>query len=149
MNEKFPRSFIPRELRTADAECSYKRHCRGVVREVIGYLDLQAKRDATGERFVFCHVNDVVAHCKRYKGEAYGKRAVEYALGFLLHKHAISRRLKRRRAGALREGWIVTPHDALFTRAKSICSYVGRKVPETRYRRDPVSRSWFWIQRIA
>jgi len=145
MNVKFPRSLIPRELRTTDAECSYKRHCKGVVREVIGYLELQAKRDHTGERFVWCRVDGIVEHCKRYKGEEYGERAVKYALKFLKRKHVISSRVFRHRKGAMREGFIVTPHNALFISTKRLCEFVGRNVPHTHFRRDEKTRSWYWV----
>ena len=147
MNQKFPRSLIPRELRTTDAECSHKRHCWGVVREVLGYLDLQANRDTTGERFVWCSVGDIVEHCRRYKGAAYGKRAVEYSLAFLTRKSVVSRRLERKRGGVMREGYIVTPHDALYLRTKNICEFVRRRKPGYVWRRDPATRSWYWVQK--
>ena len=147
MNQKFPRSLIPRELRTTDAECSHKRHCKGIVREVIGYLELQAKRDHTGERFVWTGVANVVAHCKRFEGDAYGERAVKYALKFLKRKHIISSRVFRRRNGAMREGLIIAPHDALYKRTKCLCEFVGRRVPGFVHRRDPATRSWYWVQK--
>jgi len=143
MNENFPRSLLSKTLRTSNAECSYKGHCSGVVREVIGYLDLQARRDH--ERFVWTGVDNIVEHCKRYKGKAYGKRAVEYALNFLRRKHAISHRLERRRGGVLRQGVIVTPHDSLFNRHGCLCEVVGRLKAPGKWRRDPETRSWFWV----
>jgi len=143
MNENFPRSLVPRPLRTADAECSHKRHSSGVVREVVGYFELHAKNDR--ERFVWFGVDDLVEHCKRYKGEGYKKRAVEYALKFLRRKHFISRRVQRRRGGVLRNGVIVTPHDSLFKRTKTLCEFVGRLNAPGRWQRDPETRSWFWV----
>jgi hypothetical protein len=147
MNKNFPRSFHPRTLRTTTTECvSLKSHCWGVVREVIGYLELHAKDDC--ERFAWPHVDDIVKHCARYKGENYNKRAVEYALRFLQRKHAISHRIKRRRYGVLRSGWIVTPHDALCARTEPrLCTPVGRAKAGGTWQRDPESRAWFWIQK--
>jgi hypothetical protein len=149
MNTKFPRSLIPRSLASPTAVCGYKRHCKGVVREVIGYLELQAKRDKTGERFVWPHVDTIVEHCSRYKGADYGPRAVKYAIKFLRRKHVISSRVFRFRNNAMREGFIVTPHEACFIRSKPpgkcICTFVGRHVPHTHFRRDEKTRSWYWV----
>jgi len=126
MNPKFPRSFFPAQLRTADAECGHKRHQSGVVREVIGFLELIARRDETGERFVWPRVDTIVEHCGRYQGAKYRKRAVESALKVLRRRGIISHRVKRWRLSAMRDGWIIAPHDAVFARKGKVCSFAGR-----------------------
>jgi hypothetical protein len=145
MNKNFPRSsLIPYTLRSSDAVCNHKHHFRGVLREVIGYFELRAKKDR--ESFVWFSEAHLVEHCKHYKGEKYYERSVRYAVSFLRRKHFISKRLVRKRGGVLREGVIVTPHDALFQRAKLLCEFVGRKAP-ARWRRDSDTRSWYWISK--
>lgn len=145
MNKNFPRSsLIPYTLRTSEAVCNHKHHFRGVLREVIGYFELHAKDDR--ERFVWFSIADLTKHCNRYKSAAYQERAVKYAIAYLRRKHLISKRLERKRSGVLREGVIVTPHDALFQKTKCLCEFVGRKVPG-RWRRDPATRSWYWISK--
>lgn len=144
MNENFPRSFLPKTLRTYDAECGHKGHCTGVVREVIGYLELRAKDDP--ERFVWPRVDHIVDHCTHCKGGPhYSERIVKAVLAFLRRRHAISHRLKRRRNGAMREGFIVTPHNSLFKRTKNLCEFVGRLKAPGKWRRDPETRSWYWV----
>jgi hypothetical protein len=143
MNKNFPRSsLLPYELRSTDAECSHKHHFRNVLREVIGYLELHAKKDR--ERFVWFSIEDLTKHCNRYKRNAYKERAVNYAVAYLRRKHFISKRLKRKRGGSMKEGVIVTPHDCLFQRTNKLCEFVGRKAPG-RWRRDPETKSWYWI----
>jgi len=146
MNKKFPRSLHPKELRTTDADCNYKTHCRGVVREVIGYLELRAKDDV--DRFVWFSIDHLIEKCHRYKGPKYGERAVKYALKFLRQNHIISKRLTRTRQGVAREGVIVAPHAALFAREGRMCSFVGRLKRGTTgtWQRDPETRSWFWVR---
>jgi hypothetical protein len=145
MNKNFPRSsLIPYTLRTSDAVCNHKHHFKNVLREVIGYLELRAKDDR--ERFVWFSVGHLTEHCNRYERDAYKERAVKYAIAYLRRKHFISKRLERKRGGVLREGVIVTPHDALFQRTKLQCEFVGRKSPG-RWRRDPATRSWYWISK--
>lgn len=101
---------------------------KGAVREVMGYLSLQAVRDP--ERFVFAGIDDIVAHCNRYKGSAYQRRMVEYAQEYLRELRIISKSVERQRwvFGHLRtlRGVIVTPHDSLcFQPSASRCNFVG------------------------
>ena len=148
MNKNFPRSsLIPYTLRTSDAVCNHKHHFKNILREVIGYLELRAKDDR--ERFVWFSVGHLTEHCKRHKkrgGAQYNERSVQFALSYLRRKHFISKRLERKRGGVLREGVIVTPHDALFQRTKLLCEFIGRKAPG-RWRRDAATRSWYWISK--
>ena len=127
----FRRSFrITRVLRTEDI-CSLKLHFAGAAREVVGFLDKLAANDP--ERFVWCEVDAIVKHCRRYKAHAYNKRVVEYVLTFLRGQHIISAHLTRkRRVGSyVREmpGFIVAPHDALAVRKKNHCEFVGQRAP--------------------
>ena len=155
MNRKFPRSLLPKTKRTADAPCSFKPHCKGVVREVIGYLENLLARFPDEERFVWFEVETLRLNCRRYhedehgkpdkKGKLYERRAILYALKYLRRKYIISSRLKRTRHGVVREGVILTPHDALFSHTGKLCEYVGRKVPKTHWLRDAETRSWHWI----
>lgn len=147
MNKEFPRSLLPYTLRTADAPCNFKHHGRGVVREVLGYLDRLAENDR--ERFIWPGVDNILKNCKRYKGKPYSKRSVEYALTFLRRTHIISRRMERPRGGVLRSGFIVTPHDSLFIRTKNLCEYGGRLKAPGRWRRDPETHSWYWLVKGA
>jgi hypothetical protein len=117
-----------------DEACSHKRHFRGILREVIGYLDMHAQKDR--EYFVWAEVSDIVEHCQRYHGKRYQQRQVEYALNVLRRMWLVSGVVKRVRGGVEREGRIVTPHRALFLRVGTInrCMHVGplKKIPGQR-----------------
>lgn len=107
-------------------QCSLKRHFRGIFHEVIGYLDLQAKRHPE-TRFVYCGVDDIVAHCTKFKSkESYKKRAVVYVLTILRERHIISPRLRRHCDGQMRDGFIVAPHEHVTKQKGSTkCVFVG------------------------
>jgi hypothetical protein len=104
-----------------DRPHGWKHHFRGVLAEVIGYLDLLAKRDyaINGEWFVWAQVEDMVAHCNRYnKGKRYSRAAVEKALAYLRALRVVSGAIERgrmNRAGEMQvfTGRIVTPHHVL------------------------------------
>lgn len=157
MNRKFPRSLLPKTKRTADAPCGFKPHCKGIVREVVGYLENLLVKFPDEERFVWFEIETLRAGCHRFdktpkeegkpkkKGDPYERRAVLYALKYLRRKYIISSRVKRTRHGVAREGVIVAPHDALFVHTGKLCQYVGRKVPKTHWRRDAATRSWYWV----
>jgi hypothetical protein len=154
MNKNFPRSLHPKRLRTTDAPCSHKGHCGGVVREVIGYLEhLVSLPDSGRDHFVYASVSTILEGCKRYaldkKGKVYKRRAVEGALAFLMRRKLISHRLKIKRRGVLRDGYVVTPHEALFVRTGTLCEYVGRLKPGTVgvWQRDTETRSWYWVKK--
>lgn len=120
----FKRSFRPIVLLKAGEVCSLKRHYYGALREVIGYLDKLAANDS--ERFVYPTVPDIVRHCNRYKNrKPYGQRIVEYAISYAQQQHVISKTVERERLGAVREGFIVTPHDSLAVHGKRCCEFKG------------------------
>ena len=147
----FLRSLKSKQLRTTTATCSYKEHCRGVVREVIGYFELRAEPDP--DRFVWFETSHLVAHCFKFPkkaGKHYSLRQVAYALKFLRRHNVISERLSRTRHGVTYEGVVVAPHDALFRREHLWCMFAhGRAKPGTVgvWQRDPDTRSWFWVRK--
>jgi hypothetical protein len=157
MNRKFPRSLFPKTKRTANALCGYKPHFKGVVREVVGYHENLLAKYPDDERFVWYEFETLRAACHRFsdapkeegkpkpKGKGYSERAVKYALKYLRRKYIISRRVKRYRRGALREGVILAPHDAVFAHTGKLCEYVGRKVPKVHWLRDEQTKSWYWV----
>ncbi|MGB8495789.1 MAG: hypothetical protein WCE53_15420 [Candidatus Acidiferrum sp.] len=115
----------------AGEPCSHKRHFRGVLREVISYLELLAQNDP--EYFVWATVEDIVEHCQRYHGKRYQRREVEYALDIFRRLWIVSGIVKRVRGGVEREGRVVAPHFAVFHRsAKNRCSYAQHSIPGQR-----------------
>jgi hypothetical protein len=130
---KLSRGFKLDAVRLKAGEaCSHKRHFRGVLREVIGYLETHAQNDR--ERFVWAQVDDIIEHCYRYKGKRYEKRQIENALNVLRSMWLVSGVVKRVRGGVEREGRIVTPHRALFCRSMNYCTYVDplKQIPKQR-----------------
>ncbi len=119
-------SFRKRVDLGGNKSCSLKRHFKGIFREVIGYLEFWAARHPE-TRFVYCGVDDIVAHCTKFKSkEGYNKRAVEYVLAILRGRNIISPRLCRHCDGQMREGFIVAPHEHLTKMVGATkCVFVG------------------------
>src|SRR5882757_5050147 len=73
---------------------SLKRHYRGALRQVVGYLDLLATKDP--ERFVWPSISDIQKHCRDYKrGGLYSVRIVSYCKEALIAQGVISNRVWR------------------------------------------------------
>jgi hypothetical protein len=102
-----------------DRPHSWKHHFRGVFAEVIGYLEMLAKRDPLREWFVWPTVENIVEHCnRRNKGKQYSRRAVELALEYFRTARVVSGTVERGRMNQAQElqwftGRIVTPHYVL------------------------------------
>jgi hypothetical protein len=135
---RFSNSFRPRfdELQSGEI-CKLEHHYSGLLRELIGWLDLLASNRP--DRFVYCGVEAMVEHCHRYKqpNNKFGKRLIEYALKELRARHIISKRLFRFVDGVQREGFIVAPHDCLCVReTPTDCVLVGQLKASGRWERE-------------
>lgn len=120
---RFRQSFTPVVRLKPKAKHQLKHHFRGCIREVVGYLDSLAARDP--ERFVWPTPEAVVKHCNRFKGKRpYKLRMVKYVLAFLREQFVLER-VTRFRFGALRDGYIVAPHDCFTERKENECFWVG------------------------
>ena len=135
-NNRFSKSFRPRFNKLNPNEpCDMKHHYRGVLREVIGILNLWASNDS--ERFVWCGVDAIVERCKRLSKKPFQKRQVEYALAEFRARHIISRKLVRVRDGVEVEGFIVAPHDSLAVReSETVCVLKGQLRASGKWQRD-------------
>jgi hypothetical protein len=129
---KTPRYMV--RLRN-DRRHGWKQHFRGVVAEVIGYLEMLARNDPHGEYFVFAQVENIIEHCNRYKGAQYSRRAVELALEYLRKLRIVSGVVERKRLNQAQEpqvftGRIVTPHYAMCETVLNgkYCSFKPSKV---------------------
>ena len=121
------KNFKPQVALKNGKPCSLKRHYRGALRQVVGYLDLLANRDA--ERFVWPSISDIRKHCKDYtSGELYSVRIVSYCKETLVAQGIISRnRVWRVRNGEMREGFIVRSHGEITTiSADQRCVFQGQ-----------------------
>jgi hypothetical protein len=135
-SRRFAHSFVPIVSLKAGEECTLKRHHRGALREVIGFLNMLANNDQ--ERFVFPEVDAIVEGCKKYASKTvYDARIIKYALAELRARHIISKRLTRIRSGMERLGFIVAPHDCLAVRSGSQCNFEGQLRAPGRWERSP------------
>jgi hypothetical protein len=117
----FPKGFRPAvKLRKPDYSCSLKRHFRGVLREVIGVLDLWAANNS--QRFVFASVSGVQKECNNFrKGKKhYSLRAVKYALRYF-RMHGVLRPAVCEMDGKDRLGYIVASHDDMTLPIRGAC----------------------------
>ena len=128
-SRRFAKSYRRTVLLGGNKTCSLKRHFRGFLREVVGYLDSLAAQHP--ERFVYPHVDTIVKHCRRFGSQnEYSKASVEKALAYLKARHIISPRVERVVSGQLRDGFIVAPHEHLtITPCATQCRFVGIAAP--------------------
>lgn len=138
---RFGKSFRPVVDDIAPGEsCSLKRHYRGVLRELIGYVDYLADLDPKKERFVFAHVDALAAGCKKFANKTrYSKTAIEKGLNEFRARHIISKRLTRIRNGEEKPGFIVAPHDCLAVPEQGGCIFKGQLGAPGRWERSPGS----------
>lgn len=138
---RFGKSFRPVVDDIAPTEsCSLKRHYRGVLRELIGYVDYLAELDPKKERFVFAHVDALAAGCKKFANKTlYSKTAIEKGLSEFRARHIISKRLTRIRNGEEKTGFIVAPHDCLAVPGQGGCVFKGQLRAPGRWERSPGS----------
>lgn len=115
-------------------QCNFEHHYKGVLREVIHWLNLWASNRP--DRFVFAEVEAIAAHCHRFKNpkSKYAPRSVGYVLAELRARGVISGRLMRMVDGEERWGFIVAPHDCLTVRTEKGCIFKGRLVDVIRGR---------------
>jgi hypothetical protein len=136
-DRQFNRTVRPPVRLRTDRKHSWRNHFRGVVAEVVGYLEMLSQRDYKGEFFVWAQIDDIVEHCNRYGGKKYSKAAVKLALEFLRKLRVVSGIVERKRfnqAGELQtfSGRIVTPHYVLcgtIARGKYCCFVPNRNTP--------------------
>ena len=105
-----------------------KNHYKFCAYEVVGYLNSLAAMDA--ERFVWPSVPTIVTKCnkgKRKGKKPYGRRIVNYTLSDLCRDRILTP-TERVRGGALRQGWIMAPHDAVTMRNENgDCDLLGQQ----------------------
>lgn len=116
-DKTFKRSVIFLARLRNDRPHSWKQHFRGVYREVIGYYEMQARKDRTGENFVYATIDAVMTGINQ-RGKKYSKAAVVLAHELFRHYRILSGIVERYRLNAvgdqqLFQGRIVTPHYAL------------------------------------
>jgi hypothetical protein len=100
-----------------DKPCMLKRHFRGCLRQVIGYLDVLASRDP--DRFVWCSWKDIVQHARKWKkGGATYKRSMVFRCLEMLTALGIIEKASRVRNGCWRTGFIVKDHDVMVRKPK-------------------------------
>ncbi len=125
--------------------CSLKRHFKGIFREVIGYLDLQAARHPE-TRFVYCSVQNIVDHCTKFDTKnKYSTRSVEYVLSIARARHILSPHLRRHCDGQMRDGFIVAPHEHLTKQVGATkCVFIGMAEPFDCWHQLPTSEI-LWV----
>lgn len=100
--------------------CGLKRHFRGVLRQVIGYLDALACNDP--ERFAWPGREDIQRHARKWKGGGTASRAQVYRSLKLAQEMGIIERVDRIRNGSLHVGFIVPAHDTIAQQTHDSCT---------------------------
>src|SRR5260221_9740850 len=93
----FENNFHSKIKPPAGETCACKFHYSGILREIVGYYELQALRDTTGERFVYAGYADARAHCKKFNKIGYGESRFWEALREVRERRIISNQVVRER----------------------------------------------------
>lgn len=140
---RFATSFHRKIEITEGLAHALKNHFSGVLREVVGYLELQAQRNP--DRFAFPEIEDIVEHCKRFKQPKsnYSLAWVKYALKEFRERGIISKRFQRwfdgDKIGKMRYGFYVAPVDALVVEEDGHFVFKGY---------DPARRPDWWVGKL-
>jgi hypothetical protein len=103
---------------------SLKRHCKGSLRQVVGYFENMAEKDPTGKRFVFA--GPVAALAGISKRHPMHRATFFRALAEARTLHIISGSLQRIRNSKEHVGVIVTHPEALCVREGSFSVFRGK-----------------------
>ena len=130
---RFANSFHKKVKHPPNDPAALKWHYKGIMREIVGYFDAQARRDP--ERFVYANYETVLAGCKKFGGDRYSESAFWQALRELRERRIISKQVERERwvpvgkkgHKVLRKlkGCIVVPHDCVCRMVGDECEFVG------------------------
>lgn len=116
--------------------CSLKRHFKGCLRQVIGFLDLLAARDP--ERFVWATPQAIQERARKWKdgGSTYVRSQIYLCLQLAEQFHIIEP-AERMRGGYLRKGHIVVAHDAITSLDGRTCTLWPNTDVRNRFAGDP------------
>jgi len=103
--------------------CDWPRHFRmGVLRDVMTYLEAQAKRHPI-ERFTWVRVSTILVGCSKHRKQPYSHAAVEAALTFLTELGIIARVSQMEIEGRICGGYLVALHDHACKPIEGRCSF--------------------------
>lgn len=135
MNDKL-KHIKPKIPLRKGLELSIKRHCKGALREVVGYFERMAEVDPTGERFVFAGPEAAIRGIS--KTHPLSRRSYFLGLAEARALNIISMSVDRIRDHKEYNGVIVTHPEALLVREGSLSVFEGKTdTPGTgRWRED-------------
>jgi hypothetical protein len=120
-----------------DTPCALKRHFKGCLRQVVGYLDMLASRDH--ERFVWPGWQAIREHTRNYAtGKIASRSQVYFWLDIAEQMHILTP-ARRNRGGCIRDGYIVLDHDAIAMQSRKGCSFSAARLKAELKRRAELS----------
>jgi hypothetical protein len=124
------RNFNPRVPIKKSEKCSWRRHCRGCARDLIGYLEVLANNNP--DRAVFASLPALTKCCNgRYRKnkKPYSERMVQETLRVFRELKIVSKRIVRpvdyKGLVVDRECFIVAPHKSMTIRHPRVCVVAG------------------------
>jgi hypothetical protein len=133
--------------------CDLKRHFDKALREVVGRIDLLAKLDKTGERFVFEKQMRTALGTYRWENRARVKKLSHRTVKRMLHTlrewHIVSDRLSRIRNGRQYWGYIVAEHNSVCFNDGKTCTLIVPDFNPDHENSGPPRPGCLWVWHYA
>jgi hypothetical protein len=101
--------------------CSWKRHARGCMAQLLGYLESMAALDS--ERFVWPKVETIITMCRTFDDKKKYARSMVFRCLAEAKRLGILCRDNRFRRGKNRLGFVMAAHDSMHRQDRGLCIF--------------------------
>lgn len=115
--------------------CSWKRHARGCMAQLLGYLESLAAQDS--ERFAWPKIETIIEKCQTYVGHKKYKRSMVFRCLAEAKRLGILCRDIRFRRGKNRLGFVMAAHDSMHRQVKGFCVFDSQPERVVAVNREP------------
>jgi hypothetical protein len=115
--------------------CSWKRHAKGCMAQLLGYMGSMAALDSEG--FMWPKIETIIKKCQTYDGRKEYKRSMVFRCLAEAKRLGIVCRDIRFRRGKNRLGFVMASHDSMHRQAKGFCVFDSQPGTVVAVNRDP------------
>jgi hypothetical protein len=101
--------------------CSWKRHAKGCMAQLLGYMEWMATQDS--ERFVWSKIETIIEKCQTYDAHKKYKRSMVFRCLAEAKRLGIMCRDIRFRRGKNRLGFVMASHEAMHRQHRGFCIF--------------------------
>ncbi len=114
--------------------CSWKRHARGCMAQLLGYMEWMAAQDSEG--FVWPKIETIIKKCQTWDGHKQYKRSMVFRCLAEAKRLGILVRDIRFRRGKNRRGFVMTAHDSMHRQHRGFCIFDSQPAVVVAVNRD-------------